>query len=158
MTFEIIALNRIHDIMSEGWTINSVQSKEAFKAHIDKRFEAKKFIRVELFDSARTLDQNALSFELYNTIHKAIREGVDDVRNTCKLCYGVPIMRRDSEHFRQLYDRVIKPHDYETKKEIMDWLPVTRIMDRAQFTEYLDTVMLAYADRVDFSYLDKPKR
>ncbi len=144
--------------MAEGWTVNSLQSKEAFKAHIDKRFDEMKFIRIELFDTARTLDQNAMSFELYSTIHKAIREGMDDIRNTCKLCYGVPIMRRDSGHFRQMYDRVIKPHDFDTKKDIMAWLPVTSLMDRAQFKEYIDTVMTHYADRVDFSYLDKPKR
>ena len=144
--------------MAEGWTINSDQSEAAFIEHIKRRRQQKKFIRVELFDTARTLDQNAMSFELYSTIDKATREGLDDVRATCKLHYGVPIMRRVSDDFRALYDRVIRPHDYETKKQIMAWLPVTSMMDRTQFKEYIDAVMQAYSDRVDFSYLDKPKR
>jgi len=97
-----------------------------------------------------------MSFELYTTIDKAIREGIDDVRHTCKLCYGVPILRRDSEDFKQQYDLVIKPHDYDTKKKIMAWLPVTSLMDRVQFSEYVEAVMRAYADRVDFSYLSNP--
>lgn len=66
-------------------------------------------------------------------------------------------MRRDSEEFRAKYDKVLKPHDYDTKLEWMAILPVTSLMDREQFKEYVDIVMSKYADRVDFSYLNKPK-
>lgn len=144
--------------MSEGWTINSLQSKEAFKAHIDWRFEQKKFIRIEMFDTARTLDQNAMTFELYTTIGKQIY-GNDTVtaRRECKLYHGVPIMRRDSDHFRKQYDLVIKPHSLQVKLELMDWLPVTSLMDRAQCSEYVETVMNTYATKgVSFEYLSNP--
>ena len=58
---------------------------------------------------------------------------------------GVPILRAGSEEFRAQYDKVIKPHDYETKLAIMEWLPVTSLMSKEQFSEYLDTVIREYS-------------
>lgn len=160
MSFEILEYNRIHDAMADGWTVNSTQTLTAFIEHMRWRFEQKKFIRVELYDAARTIDQNAMTFELYQTIGKTLYGGDTELaRCECKLKYGCAIMWRDSDKFRAVYDKVIKPHDYPTKLEIMDLLPVTRLMDRAQISEYIEQVKNVYTSKgVDFTYLDQPRR
>lgn len=146
--------------MAEGWTINSDQSEAAFIEHIKWRRQQKKFIRVELYDAARTIDQNAMTFELYQTIGKTLYGGdTEYVRSDCKLRFGVPIMRRDSEKFREVYDRVIRPHDHETKLQMMAFLPVTRLMDRAQISEFIENVKNEFGPKgVSFEYLEQPKR
>jgi len=96
----------------------------------------------------RTLDQNALINVLYGKIADQTEgEGVVDIRRRCKLHFGVPILRANDEAFRQVYDKVVKPHDYETKLEIMDYLPVTSRMKKDQATEYIETVQRDYAGR-----------
>jgi hypothetical protein len=42
---------------------------------------------------------------------------------------------------------MVKPHDYEDKLAIMDFLPVTSRMKKPQATEYIDTVQREYAQR-----------
>ena len=102
----------------------------------------------ELVPEKRSLDQNALSFALYSQIAEQLQDqSIDEVRRECKLRHGVPILRGGSESFREQYDKVIKPHDYETKLAIMGWLPVTSLMNKAQFSEYLDAVIRAYSQQ-----------
>ena len=64
-------------------------------------------------------------------------------RGYLKLHFGIAILKRDSLRFAELYDKVIKPHDYETKHammmEPMDF-PVTRLMTTKQKAEFCDTV------------------
>ena len=66
----------------------------------------------------------------------------EDVRADCKLRFGVPIMRRDSEPFRASYDPIMKHQTYEAKvAAIKAWdLPVTRLMGVKQMTEFMDAV------------------
>ena len=67
----------------------------------------------------------------------------ENLRGFCKLHFGVPILRRDSEQFRAGYDRIIKPHSYEEKLLMMQEpfdFGVTRLMTTKQKTEYLDAV------------------
>ncbi|MCE8034596.1 hypothetical protein EKK97_13925 [Billgrantia tianxiuensis] len=67
----------------------------------------------------------------------------EEYRGYCKLHFGVPILRRDSEAFREVYDRLIRPRDYAEKLELMmeplDF-QVTRLMTTAQKGEYLDAM------------------
>ena len=101
---------------------------------------------VQVLGEKRSLDQNALSHALYTQIASQLEDQtVQEIRAECKLRYGVPILRAASDDFRAQYDKVIRPHDYETKLAIMEWLPVTSLMDRAQFSEYLDTVIREYS-------------
>ena len=44
------------------------------------------------------------------------------------------------------YDKVVKTHDYETKLEMMDLLPVTSIMTVEQMAEYLEAIYYKYTD------------
>lgn len=96
----------------------------------------------------RSLDQNALINVLYGDIARQIEgEGVVDIRRRCKLHFGVPILRANDAEFRKVYDSVVKPHPYETKLQIMDYLPVTSIMKKPQATEYIDTIQREYAGK-----------
>ena len=65
------------------------------------------------------------------------------MRGETKLRVGVPILRRDDEAFCEKYDRLIKPHTYEEKLEMMmepiDF-PVSRLLTAAQKSEYLDAM------------------
>ena len=65
----------------------------------------------------------------------------EDLRAYCKLHYGVPILRNESESFKEQYDNVIRPLPYEMKLELMKVpidFPVTRLMTSSQTTRYLD--------------------
>ena len=70
----------------------------------------------------------------------------EDVRADCKLRFGVPIMRRDSEPFKASYDPIMKHQTYEAKMTaIKAWdLPVTRLMGVKQMTEFMDAVQREY--------------
>ena len=101
---------------------------------------------VQRVPEKRSHDQNALSFALYTEIAGQLGDQtVDDIRAECKLRHGIPILRAASQEFRDMYDKVIKPHDYETKLAMMAYIPVTSLMDKAQFTEYLETVIREYS-------------
>ena len=89
----------------------------------------------------RTNEQNRLQRLWLTEIAEQRGETVEDVRALCKLQIGVPILRTESDSFREDYDRVFKPLLYPTKialmKEPFDF-PVTRLMTTAQKTKYLD--------------------
>ena len=67
----------------------------------------------------------------------------EEVRGDCKLHFGVPILRAESEEFCAAYDKHIRPLSYETKLAFMsvplDW-PVTRLMTTRQTHDYLEQV------------------
>ena len=119
---------------------------QALSAVRDNALLSGKPFVVQVVGPRRSLDQNAISHALYAQIAGQIEDQtVQEVRAECKLRYGVPILRAGSEEFRAQYDKVIKPHDYPTKLAIMEWLPVTSLMDKAQFSEYLDTVIREFS-------------
>ena len=67
----------------------------------------------------------------------------EEYRGFCKLHFGVPILRAESEKFRELYDRLIRPASYEDKLSFMMVpidLPVTSAMTTKQKSTYLDEV------------------
>lgn len=129
---------RIDCTSDRGWEALAAVRANALLAN-------KPFI-VQVVGPKRSLDQNAISHAIYAQVAAQLEDQtVQEVRAECKLRYGVPILRAGSEEFRAQYDKVIKPHDYETKLAIMEWLPVTSLMDKAQFSEYLDTVIREYS-------------
>lgn len=96
----------------------------------------------------RNLEQNALAAVWYAQISKETGEGSPmDVKQECKLRFGIPILRAESEEFRLKYDRLIKPLPYETKLELMEWFPVTSLMTVGQFSRYMGDVQHHYAQR-----------
>jgi len=64
-----------------------------------------------------------------------------DIQAYNKLHIGVPIMR-EVDWFREKYDVIIKPLEYEKKLNLMsgDMFPVTRLMSKEQKSRYLDEV------------------
>lgn len=92
----------------------------------------------------RTTPQNSLQRKWCGEIAEQLGDRTaEEVRGETKLRCGVPILRRDDEAFCEKYDRLIKPHAYEEKLEMMmepiDF-PITRFMNTRQKTEYLDAM------------------
>lgn len=102
---------------------------------------------VQVVRAKRTLDQNAISHALYTQIAAQLEDQtVQEVRAECKLRFGIPILRAGNPDFKAMYDKAIRATlDYEEKLKAMEFLPVTRLMDKAQFSEYLDTVIREYS-------------
>lgn len=81
----------------------------------------------------------------------------EDAHREAKLRCGVPILRRDSEPFRDVYDRLIKPLPIEEKVQAMDLINVTSIMSKDQASEYMDAVWDHFAS-VKGGRLTRPLR
>ena len=145
--------------MSEGWTINSDDAYRNCVQHLWERYQKKKFVRIEIFDAARTIPQNSTFYKLYDTIGRKLYGGdIEQARCECKLYIGAKILRRDDPSYAAVYDLAVKPHSDENKLKIMVFFPVTRDFSIDQGKEYIDRIINTYSQRnVDFSYLDKPK-
>lgn len=96
----------------------------------------------------RSSEQNRLSQKWYAEIAEQTGEAREDVRARCKLEIGVPIMRSGSDKFRATYDRLIRPLDYADKLELIrdTDMPVTRLMNVGQMTEFMDAVFQRHAE------------
>lgn len=106
-------------------------------------------VTVELLKERRSRQQNRYQHLWHNEAAKQLHdESAEDKRAYCKLVFGVPILRTDSEEFKEQYDRLIKPLPYENKlalmKEPIDF-PVTRLMTVEQKTRYLELIQHHYA-------------
>ena len=71
----------------------------------------------------------------------------EEVRCEWKLHFGVPILRAESEAFRDVYDAAIKPLPYELKLKAMRFIPVTSEMNVRQMVAYLDTIQRECAEQ-----------
>jgi len=99
----------------------------------------------------RSTGQNHLQRKWCSEVSEQLGDQTpEEVRGYCKLTIGVPILRSENEIFCEKYDRIIKPHPYETKLEMMmeplDF-PVTRLMTTKQKTKYLDGVLRHWSER-----------
>ncbi len=97
-------------------------------------------VRIITKAERRTLDQNALQWKWYAEIGEFIGEDSGYVHRYCKAFFGIPILRREYPEFRDKYDRLIKGRSYEEKLELMEWIPATSVLTRAQASEYMDSV------------------
>lgn len=89
----------------------------------------------------RSLEQNRLQWLWANEAAQQLGDvTASEVRERWKLHYGVPILREDSDKFRQVYDRAIRPLSYELKLAAMQFIPVTSDMKVRQMVRYLDAV------------------
>lgn len=132
--------------MSEGfeWIVNSDFSLSQFVNFAKEEYHKRKYVVFTWRHSKhRTLKQNRLQRLWLAEAEKQGDQTAEEYRAYCKLHFGVPIMRQQSEVFREKYDRIIRPLDYEKKLELMmvpfDF-PVTRLMDATNETKYLDKV------------------
>ena len=132
----------------ESFTINSEHTYSAFCKYARDLYDEHKHITFgkPRIGKHRGLTANALSHVWYDFADKMLTEQIGNTRRYCKLHFGVPIMRADSEEFRAQYDKVIRPHSYETKLEMMDLLTVTSLMNREQMHRYLTAMQVHYAN------------
>lgn len=96
----------------------------------------------------RSLEQNRLQFLWAR--EAAEQRGdmtADEVRCEWKLRHGVPILRAESERFRQFYDEAIKPLPYDRKLKAMQLVSVTSEMKVPQMIQYLDTIQRECAEQ-----------
>lgn len=115
------------------------------KIYLDGR---KRPFTVDVTDGRdRSSEQNRLSQKWYAEIAEQTGEEREDVRARCKLEIGVPILREASEPFRNTYDRLIRPLDYDDKIDLIRStdMPVTRLMNVTQMTLYMDEVFRRHA-------------
>jgi hypothetical protein len=90
----------------------------------------------------RTEQQNRLQRMWINEAAEQLKdESAEDKRAYCKLHFGIPILRNGDEAFQSIYDRAIRPLEYDLKLEMMKVpvdFPVTRLMTTKQKHEYLN--------------------
>lgn len=123
------------------WAVRNEQDRQRLHKVIDGR---KIPFTASLAKGApRTDHQNRLQ---HMWLMEAQQQGdmtAEEYRGLCKLKLGVPILRAENEDFREKYDRIIRPLDYEVKLEMMmvplDF-PVTRLMTTRQKTDYLNAM------------------
>ena len=72
----------------------------------------------------------------------------EEVRAENKLQFGVPILRRDDEAFRETYDATFRPLPYAAKLALFVHLDpaVTRKMTTKQLSEYCDVLQRHYLE------------
>ena len=129
--------------------VNSYQSLQEAIGELRQQYGAKQYVSVSITTGkSRSLDQNAISHAWYAQVARELREGTEaHVKAECKLWFGVPILRRDDDEFREKYDRIVKPMSYENKLDLMDWFPITSLMKTPQLSEYLEKMQNHYRGR-----------
>jgi len=136
---------------------NEYQRNQAIMDVSDVKLPA--VMTLKPYKKDRSIEQNALSHTWYSVIAAKLREDTaEGVKGYCKLRIGIPILREDQE-FSEMYDRIFKPKDYETKLEIMSrpgLFDVTSIMNTAQMCLYLEQIQQHYADRVQLVFPGEP--
>jgi hypothetical protein len=90
-------------------------------------------------NEARSVKQNRLAFLWYRIRGSMTGHGAEYERATCKLLYGVPILREDKA-FDDFYMTAIHTLSYKQMLDAMEYVPVTRLMTTKQFALYLDTI------------------
>lgn len=91
----------------------------------------------------RSIEQNRLQRMWMLELAEQGDMSAEDYRAYCKAYFGVRILRAENEAFREQYDRIVRPLEYEQKLEIMKEpidLPVTRLMTSRQKKRYLDDI------------------
>ena len=89
--------------------------------------------------SDRSLEQNRTAWMHYGEIAKHHGMTPEEAHRLCKLRYGVPILRRDSEEFEATWTRIAIPLSDADQLRIVGLIDVTSVMTVAQMGEYIDT-------------------
>lgn len=136
--------------MSEGQAqrVNSIDTLAAAHELLDYNYKTHKHTVYSWINGVdRTFKQNKLFFLLYSKIGERLYGGDADLaRAECKLTIGVPIMREVPE-FAEVYDKIIRPHDYETKLDMIKYIQVSSLMTRPQGIKYINQIFDVYANK-----------
>lgn len=158
MVSRFLATTRRRSSMkAERLKVNSKESLSKAIAKIGALFGDHKYLVVTVrVGRDRTLDQNALWFSFYKRISEMAGIGdSEDARMYCKLHFGVPIMRRDDEAFRDGWNQVLLNLEYEQKLKLMgpcalfgpEGFPVTRLFNRKQGIEYTEKIVYTFSEK-----------
>ena len=142
----------------EHWSISTSRQLPSLHAAITKALEEKGSVVVQIWDGRKRSDgQNRLQHAMYREIGKQLY-GNDWklAKRECMLTIGVPILRRESERFKTLYDKVIGTGkratiDHQTKLDFMDVLDVSSALSVAGANEYIETIYSTYAEKFSWS-------
>ena len=119
-----------------------------------KLLNGRQAIESQISVKGRTLSQNSLWAVWYNQISKTLQEDTPlGVKNFCKLHFGVPILRAENIEFREVYDRCIKPIEYEEKLKFMRFMSVTSLFNKFQGMRYQEDVQKHYSEVVRLEIL-----
>ena len=143
--------------MQEGGTVtnsrvvvNDPVSRRAARTDFEAR-EMPFIMLLQDFSKDRSLQQDKLAHAWYRHISKTTQEDTPyRIKGFCKLHFGVPILRGESDKFCEMYDRLIKPASYEWKIDIMsqpDIFPVTSLLTTSQMSDYMTDIQRHYASR-----------
>lgn len=144
--------------MPQRWFLNTDEKISFFMEHLRERIAKGESTCVEFVEQDRSTNQNNLFHTLVRLVAKQKGdETPDEIKRFVKLRFGVPILRAQDEHFRELYDKAVKHSlSYEEKLEAMDILPVTSRMTASQMTEMIDTVARYYTENgIDLSEMGR---
>jgi len=104
--------------------------------------------RVKFVSSDRTTDQNSLSWALYRQISSQLDcSSVNDIRAECKLTVGVGLLRASDEGFNDFYAKGLKHLTYPQKLAAMTFIPVSSLMGKKVFSEYISEVIRKYSQQ-----------
>lgn len=134
------------EILSQFFVIKDQISLKRAQQVIAEMFNKNGYLRVTPSTKKRSLDANALSHVWYAEIAKQKGDqSAFDYKNQCKLHFGVPILRRDSEKFKAFYDRFFKQLSYPEKLAAMKYISITSTFDKTQMSEYLREIERTFA-------------
>lgn len=116
---------------------------------LSEEYEPGQIVSVDVKPAkGRSLQQNRLQHLWHREAAEQLKdETAEEKRAYCKLHFGIPILRAESEEFRDTYDRIIRPLSYENKLALMAApidFPCTRLMTVKQKTQFLDAVFGHY--------------
>jgi len=131
--------------MAMRWHLRTDTEVANFNNHVSQMRLAGKPPTVEFIGEDRSLSQNDLSHSIYSQIaSQSDDNSVNDIRAECKLTIGVGLLRASDAKFRDFYDSGLKQLTYEQKLKAMAFVPVTSLMKKKVFSEYLDEVIRKY--------------
>ena len=123
------------------WAVRDEHSREmAIKALRGRKMP----FTVKLSKGApRSVEQNKLQRMWMLEAEMQGDQTAEEYRGYCKAFFGIPILLAENEKFAEVYNRLIRPLDYESKIEMMMTpidIPITRIMTTKQKSTYLDAI------------------
>ena len=132
----------------QSHTLNSDHTELAFIGWVKALRKEHKYITFDYpkIGAERSLSSNALSHVWYAFADKMLDSHESgDARRYCKLHFGVPMLRGESDKYREDYNKYLMNFEYEDKIKIMDYWPVTQLMSRDQMNRYLTSVQYYFA-------------
>lgn len=122
--------------------------KDAFVA-IGKAFKRDRYVRIRLYSSKRTLDQNAIGHAWYPIIEAFMGWTKGYAKNYCKYHYGMPILAQDEDWapYVKRISQMMQTMIYEERIESMELFTVTSNFDVKQHCAYIDEIQRVFAEQ-----------